>query len=244
MARKGSGDVAFLLVDGISILGSTTKITDSREDILEDNTPLGVAWEQWAAVGLGKGSFTQNGFYDSAADGANGALVVNTGAARVLCYGYEGNTAGEAFVGAAGAIRGKYTRIASSGKLTKANSEFSISGGINEGVILATLAARTTAGDTTSVKHDNAAESTAGGYAYLQVSALTLGGYTNAVVTVQDSANGTDWATIGTFAVRTAVGAERITIAGTIRRYTSITWAWTGAGTGQSITFTAGLARN
>lgn len=243
MARRGSGNVAFLLIDGISILGATTDITDSREDLLEENTPLGVNWETWVPLNIGRATFEQNGFYDSEADSANGALIDNSGAARVLSYGYEGNTVGQSFIGAAGALRGKYSRSASNKGLTKATGGFTVSGHTAEGKILAPLAARTAAGDTTATYVDGYGEPNTG-YAYLQTSALALGGYDDCTITVQDSADHISWATRGTFSAVTAVGAERITIAGTIGRYTSITWAWTGSGTGQSITFMAGLIRN
>jgi hypothetical protein len=41
----------------------------------------------------------------------------------------------------------------------------------------------------------------------------------------------------------TAIGAQRLAVAGTIERYTAISVAFTGAGADESATFLAALAR-
>ena len=134
--------------------------------------------------------------------------------------------------------------------MTKATGEWIVSGSVDEGVILAPLAARTTAGNTQATKHDNTAESHGGGYGYLQLTALALGGYTNLVVTLQHSTDNITYVDFTpAFTARTAVGAERITLPGVdadgnVYQYTAVKWAWTGSGTGQSATFMAGIVRN
>ena len=92
---------------------------------------------------------------------------------------------------------------------------------------------------------DNAAATTAGGVAYLGASVLALGSYTNVIITVEDSANNSSFATIGTFTAITAVPAsQRLEISGTIRRYTRTLATFTGSGSSESITSAVGLARN
>lgn len=83
----------------------------------------------------------------------------------------------------------------------------------------------------------------AGGTGFLQVSALTLGGFTNAVVKIRHSADGSTFADLITFAAATGRTAERAVIAGTVNRYLSVTIDFTGAGSGQSCTFFVGFAR-
>lgn len=73
------------------------------------------------------------------------------------------------------------------------------------------------------------------GYADLHVPALVLGGYTNVTIKVRHSADNITFSDLATFTVVTAVGAERVTIAGQIQRYTAISWLFNGAGSGQSI---------
>ena len=68
--------------------------------------------------------------------------------------------------------------------------------------------------------------------------ALDLGGGTNVIVTVKDSPDDSVWSTIATFAAATSetVGtAERISVAGHIERYLSVTWTFTG-GAAQTVT--------
>ena len=72
----------------------------------------------------------------------------------------------------------------------------------------------------------------------LHISALDLGGGSGLAVIVQDSADDAAWSTIASFASVTSESAgtsERITVAGHIERYLSITWAFTG-GSSQTVT--------
>jgi hypothetical protein len=82
-------------------------------------------------------------------------------------------------------------------------------------------------GSGTSV--NNGGATTAGGSAYLHITGLSAGD--TIAVTIEDSANNSTWATIGTFTLDgSALGGERIAIAGTIRQYTRATYDVTGAG--------------
>lgn len=88
--------------------------------------------------------------------------------------------------------------------------------------------------------------SSRGGNADLQMLALTLGGFTNSVIKVRHSIDNSTWTDLATFTARTAIGAERIVIpAGTlINRWTAISWAYGGAGSGQTVTPFVALNRN
>jgi hypothetical protein len=80
-----------------------------------------------------------------------------------------------------------------------------------------------------------------GGVAHLHVTSVSASD--SIVVTIEDSATGSSgWATIGTFASKAAAGAERIAIAGTIRRYVRAVDTVTGSGI--SIIRAVALARN
>lgn len=92
----------------------------------------------------------------------------------------------------------------------------------------AVLAAPTTyTGDTNGSTVDGLAATTTGAIAHLHVTDVD----TDVDVTIQDSANASTWATIGTFAQKSAPGSERIVIAGTIRRYTRAVIDLTGTTT-------------
>jgi len=244
MAKHGSNDVAFLLVDGYSILGSVTELTDSVEAITEESHALGDAWVEQSFVGLKQATLEQNGFYDDETNGVHEALVGSVGVSRVVCYGVEGNTLSKRVACWRGAMQASYQRIASRGALHRANARYQVAGIVEEGVILHALAARTADGNSQSTPDDNAAESTGGASLYLQVSALDLDGLDNAVVAVYSSPNGSDWTLLDTFTAITAIGAERRTKTGTIPRYLAVSWEFSGLTTETpSMTFMVAAVR-
>jgi hypothetical protein len=83
----------------------------------------------------------------------------------------------------------------------------------------------------------------AGGAGYLQVSSVTLGGFTNVLVKIRHSSDGAVFADLITFTAVTARASERIEVASAVNRYLSVTADFVGAGAGQSCTFFAGFAR-
>jgi hypothetical protein len=85
-----------------------------------------------------------------------------------------------------------------------------------------------------------------GGSAYLQVSALTLGGYTNLTVTVKHSLDNVTYTDLQVMTAVTAAptGIRLVVASGTlVNRYLAAAWAFTGAGSGQSATFMLGFSR-
>lgn len=107
---------------------------------------------------------------------------------------------------------------------------------VDIGVSLHDLTAVT--GDENGTSVDGTAATTGGAAAHLHVTAFS--GFSGAVVTVEDSANDSTWATIGTFTTVAGVTSQRLAIAGTVRRYTRYVADVTGTG---SVTFALGLAR-
>lgn len=122
------------------------------------------------------------------------------------------------------------------GNLVMAKVSMQADDGLESGYSLHDLTAETTTGNGTSI--DNAAATANGAVAHLHVSAFS--GLTNVVFTIEDSANNSAFATIGTFSTVTAVGSERIEIAGNVRRYVRVVYTKTGTG---SVTFQASIAR-
>ena len=70
--------------------------------------------------------------------------------------------------------------------------------------------------------------------------AVTVASEGGVAAIVEDSADSSSWATIGTFTTLAATGSERLAIAGTVRRYTRVRWDVTGTG---SITAQVSIAR-
>lgn len=243
MARYGSPDIAFLLLDGLSVLGDQTELTDNVEAVLEEVTALGESVDSHEFVGLKRWTMNQVGFYNDAAGRNNAALVEPDGSERLLMYGVEGNTIGQKVTMVRGA-QVRYRRLPTLAALTKAEAEYraAASNALEQGVISHELAAETGDG-TSSASVDNAAQSTGGGAFHIQVSAITLDGATNVTIKLQDSADDISFSDVsGASQAVTAAGAWRKAISGTIRRYTQTVWAKTG-GTSPVTTFASGLYR-
>lgn len=246
MARKSSADVGFLLIGGRSVLGAPlTEIGESRERLVEQVDGLGDTDDKWGDVGVSQFEMTQSGFYNSGTGSYHEALELSN--PQVLMYGPEGNAIGDDIVALSG-VRTTYNRLPARGEFHKANAVYKAEDGpeeLGKSRISAHHVARTTAGPTDTASHDWTAATTVGGAAYLGVSALTLGGYTNLTVKVRHSTDDISFSDLVTFTVVTsAPAAERKTIAGTINRYTLTRHEFIGAGSGQTATFAVGIGRS
>ena len=105
------------------------------------------------------------------------------------------------------------------------------------GTILANAVAVTTT--TTGSSIDGAAATSNGGVVHLHVTAFS--GLTSDTITIEDSSTGSSgWATIATFTAATGVTSQRVTIAGTIKRYVRIVDTVVGTG---SATRTIAMSR-
>ena len=108
------------------------------------------------------------------------------------------------------------------------------SAAVRGGVILKEHDAETSIGNFASV--DNGASSLFGGVGHLHVVSFTG---TDATIKITDSANDSTFADLISFTQVTAVGAERLSAAGTVDRYARVELT----GTFTSITFSVGFAR-
>lgn len=244
MAKYGSGQAGLALVDGFSILGSLTEMSDDTAALQEDTTTLGAAWETHEAHGVKTSQFMQAGFYNDAEGDIHEALVDSNGVARVVCYAVNPNTNGLRFIGLSGAMQSRYKRTPGFKGFHKAAPTYEVSGQRDEGRILHALGAETADDDTEADSVDNGASSANGGVGYLQVTAVDLDGYDDIVVKIRDSADDITFADLITFAAATAhPHAERTTVAGTVDRYLATSWAFTGTGTSPEVSFFVGFAR-
>lgn len=243
MTKYSSKDIEFFLVNGYSIVGLETDFEVSRRRITRETTVLSDTYEQHEDVGITGMDVSQDGFYDDAAGSSNAALVANGGAEVILSVAFEGNTEGQKCVCLEGPVQTSYQRGIAVKEFHRASAEYMANGEVEDCLILADLEARVADSNTSS--QEEAASSSSGASGYLQVTNVTLGGYTNCVVKIQHSANDIDWADLITFTAVTDRTAERVEVAsgGTINKYLRVLWAWTGAGAAQSITFMAAMYR-
>lgn len=243
MAKYGPHQVGFLLVGGFSLLGAdVTEVSGpDQEALLEETTGLGAAYPTHAGTGLRKGTFGHQGFYDDTTGSVNEALLTGSQqVAHVVCLGPFGNTIGLKFWGLAGAIAGKYSRPVKRGELHKGVGDYTVTGAVEEGVILQHVTAKTVDWNTEGAESvDNGASSANGGAGYQQVPAFT--GFTGFVGKIRHSADDVTYADLITFTNVTLINnAQRITAAGTVNRHLAYDGNVTGSG---SIQVMAGFAR-
>lgn len=237
MSKFGSAEAAFFLVDGYSLLGSLTEISDEIEAVTEDAKVLGEVWPKPTPTGDKLAALSQNGFFDDETNGIHDALNEQQDVARVVTYGYEGNTIGKTCVGLAGSYASKYSRVSSKGVLHKANATYAVNGAMEKPVILQSLAALAGDGNTEGASSvDGGASSANGGAAYLQVTSVTLSGRPNVTIKVRHSADDVTYADLATFTAVAGRTAERVPVAGTVNRHLATSRAWGGAGGAPTLT--------
>ncbi len=231
MGKKSSADVGFLLIDGMNVLGETTKLEYNIEAITEESHGLGTDWAEHSYFGIKKLDLSQEGFYDTKEASTNEALCGKSGANRLICFGLDGNHPGLGFVGFEGITQINFKRIASRGELHKANAEYGGAGQADEGIILHPHIARTADGDTEADAADNGAATAEGGAAYLQVSELDLKDFTGATVTILHKTKTGQWEPLVTFSDVTAAPAmERKVVTGSVKQVLAASWQFTGEG--------------
>lgn len=236
MAEPGRSTRVLVNGANLSSYFRTANVTNGVE--LTDTTTFAATAKTFLA-GFPEGRLTLDGLFDGATGAVDDVLTTAlAGAGNVVAVSRDGFTVGSP-ADILSARETSYATTASVNDAVAVSSEFVADGGIKSGVVLRGLTAASATGTGTAV--DGGAATTNGGLAQLHVTAIT-GTTPSVTVVVQDSADGsTGWATIATFAAKTAVGAERVTIAGTIRRYTRE--SHTVSGTGVSVTFPTMVTR-
>ena len=331
MPGKYGSPSAFFFVDGYNLISAKLQSLRYKLMALTEKTDgIGDTWEEHTPTGKKRAEVAQEGaFFDTSAnnihDALSGKLPANPQAAvRIVSMGFAGDVIGMPMVGFEGAFTTEYEVLAQLDELQKANAAYVVTGALQDGVVLHTLAQETAAsGNTEGTSSDHTTEAgqrtvpitsssvanpsvittpvphglttgdsvlisghsgstpsinaehdvtvvtattftipvnvtvggtggtfvvgkTAdGGAAFLQVTQLTLGGYTDVTVTIRDSADDAVYGDLVAFTnFTTSPTAERKTVAGTIERYLAQSFAFNGAGSSQSVTYHAGFARD
>lgn len=237
MAFYSSKDVAYVFVGEDTWQARLSAVGMKIEATLSDTTPLGAVWRQMTDTGLRRGELTFSGFYDGDKPGMNTV----SGSDKVVSVLLEGNTPSLRFYGFERATVSAAEIGVSADSVHTSSPEMIVRGAVGHGFVVAPLTARTTGGTTKANYADMLASSTTA-RAYLHVTDIILGGYTNLIVTVQSCATaGGSYDDETAFSAVTAPGAQSIALAGTVERYLDVKWAWTGSGSGQSATFFVGV---
>jgi hypothetical protein len=239
MAKYGPSSVGFFLVNGRSLAGTMTEMTFKKMGATENTDGLGDSWQESTPTGRLSGELYQTGWFDDAANSTVAAFVGSETTSQVVTVAPAGSTAGSAATGFQGAFGAEVERLIEKEGLHKLNVTYNVSGAIEEGVIIEALGARTSTGNSASV--DNSSSSASGGSGYLQISAMSGTSPTLAAV-LQHSTDDTTFATLGSFTMAGSIGAERLTVSGTVNRYIRVN-ATIGGSSSPSVTYTVAFSR-
>lgn len=243
----GLPDLKFITFGGYDITGLVQGLNDAVTNETEEVDVAGDTILTSRYVGSAAAEVKITGFYDEDLSPAFEAA----GAEAVLMYAPLGNGTGLSCECCSAKLL-RYERLIEGKALHKAEIDFlgkssTATGGaviIDHALMLAPLAARGAAGNTDATDVEAPAQTTDGARLWVAVTALTLGGYTNLTVALRDSADGLSFAAVaGGSTTFTTAGGKMLYVPGTVRKYTSVSWAWTGTGTNPSATFVAALKR-
>lgn len=236
MANKGWKDVALILWNGVDLqsFGVEEVALPGVKAVLEEFAFAGNTWPD--AKDTGSRRTKQNlrlaGVFDDTATTGPDDLVNALPQDGYFAVGVEGNVVGAGvWVGTVDAAG--HGKTPAPEKITRYEVEGMVDGQLYYGDLIGILASRSAASNTDATSYDNGAASTSGGFVWLHVTALSLGGYTDLVGTLRHSTDNVTFAVKSTMTAKTAApGSDRQTVAGTINRYASFGWAYSGAGAG------------
>ena len=221
MAKK-SGLAGLFFVGGRDLSGDVSAINNAASPVaVLDMTALDKSAIE-RVRGLGDGNMEVALWFDDAANATHDAFKGLPTADVIALYG-QGGAVGDV----AAALRGKQINYdwsrGADGSLAGTVQIQGSAGVPLEWCNLLSAGKITHASATSSASKDDAAATSNGAAFYLELASLATGTVT---VTIEDSANDADWATLASFAAVAAAGAptaERIEVSGTVRRYLRIT---------------------
>lgn len=224
-----------LWLDGKDLSTYFRSLELSAEIETAETTTFKKAWKTHIP---GRASVTASmgGLYDPSMSDVRSTLTASAGA--ILTAGPHGMTAVGDNARLVRILTTSYAETAPVGDVIAFDWGVVADGDAGFGHTLAPLVARTTSANGTS--YDGGAASSNGAVAHLHITAVSGTGAT-ATVTIEHSTNNSTWTALGSFTAATAVGAQRIEVAGTVNRYLRAVWVL--AGTTPSITFGVALAR-
>ena len=228
-----------LLLDDMALSGYLKGWEHSTEREMADVTIEGDGGHKFIP-GLDSGSLSLDGVFDNtaAATGQDATLNTALGAssASVITAAPEGFALGKRVIPIS-ARESNYANSSPVGDAVTFAASWMSEGEVDVGVALHDLTAETATGNGSSV--DNTVSSANGGVANLHVTVASAAD--SLTVKVQHSPDNSVWADLITFTAATTTTAERLSVAGTVDRYTRATR--TISGTDPSFTYAVAFAR-
>jgi len=211
-----------------------------RQVPLDTTKTFGGDWQRREVPGNHSGSLSLGGFHDAAPAGSYELLrqAVSAASGTPMTLGPRGSAVGKLVE----MLKARYTKHdipTDTASSTKTSAEAKADGGYALGRCLHDATPETASGNAASV--DETAATSQGGIGHLHVLAWS-GSFTGITVKIQHSVDNSVWVDLITFAAASAIGSERLEVAGTVNRYVRALWTFAGAGPG-SATIVVAFAR-
>lgn len=240
MAYLSGKDCGYVFMDSVNVAVSNNALGLTTEAVVPKRRPFGAAYRSAYLTGQVDSELTISGWLDT---DTTGQLADLTNDAKVVSVLFGGNTVSSLFAG-------MKTAYVTGSKLGMAEDDLDTYEPVivtsdckaNIGYVVAPWAARGADGNTDLTYATMTEASATSGLAFLNVTALTLGGSTSCTVTVRHSSDHITFGDHTSFTNVAAVGAETKALASTVEKYLAVSWAWNGAGSDQSISFFCGVA--
>lgn len=138
MAVQSSSALAVLLVGGYDMLAAKVKGWSNTVEIeTEPSLGLGDSWREHVPTGMRSATIEQTGaFFDTRTNNSHDALKGAVLTERILAWAETGNVIGGIFKACQGALQVAYSVISSNGTITKADAKYTVTGQLDEGVIV------------------------------------------------------------------------------------------------------------
>lgn len=145
IGKQGSSSWSVLLVDGYNFLAAKVKgFSDEVEILTKPSEGLGDSWREHTPINMRQATLTQEGaFFDTTTNSIQAAMAAVTAAVRIVMWAPASNAIGAIFKACQGAYTSKYGVLAREADLVQANVEYTVSGQLDEGLIIQEHAART-----------------------------------------------------------------------------------------------------
>jgi len=226
-AYSGFKDASCVFVDAINIAPVMDSLSMKKSAVLDERRFLGNAWPTQCDTGARHGELSMSGVLNSPTSDTIATLSTGTSIVSALI---AGNLVDMPFHGFQAAKVTGVEATLSQDKVQEFTPEFTVTGRVNYGVVVAPYVNRVAAANTDATWASRSDPTSASGYAFMHVGTYT-GGATKVVVKVRTSATHGSFADLATFLDVTAVGAQVLTIPSGILEHLSISWAWTGGTT-------------
>lgn len=244
--RYGLPDVKMLLLNGVSLTGHVTDLTETREAVVQEVTAAGDEGDVWVSVGLKRFNASLQSIYaySPVVEEIEKEIAASKKTPGILDYGWEGMAAGDPFTHV-DAVFGTLEKSGTRDQIHSLSASFQSDGEPQEGVVAVPFEDldHSTAPANYSVLYDRGSGAASTATVVVWVESLELDGATNCRIRVRHSATqgGTYTLALSNLATFTEAPLVQVRTGVTLSRYVRIDASFTSVGTDSTVRAALGL---